>query len=153
MSWVTLSRPYGTRFDEGSSHTRSLESPEVRLWDMPDEIGPLSRHVKPEVLVVTRRFAGNHWKTGPQGLKPSPIAYWKAARLKPCPSSNDFSRACVEPLLRRIPQKMLVPGAGQTNGKHGLFSMPTAILLVPLHRSLPPERNYEEVRGESRSAG
>jgi hypothetical protein len=33
------------------------------------------------------------------------------------------------------------------------FSMPTAILLVPLHRALPPERNYEGVLGESRPAG
>jgi hypothetical protein len=31
--------------------------------------------------------------------------------------------------------------------------MPTAILPVPRHRSLPPERNYEEAREESPSAG
>jgi len=42
---------------------------------------------------------------------------------------------------------------GLTDEKHRLISMPTAILLVPLHRSLPPERIYEGVRRESRSAG
>jgi hypothetical protein len=51
-----------------------------------------------EVLVVTKKFAGNHWKTVPQGLKPSPIAY-STARLKPCPSSSEFFRS-LKPYLQ-----------------------------------------------------
>jgi hypothetical protein len=40
--------------------------------------------------VATKKFAANHWKTVPQGLKPSPITY-STARLKACPSFNEFS--------------------------------------------------------------
>jgi hypothetical protein len=58
-------------------------APEVRLFRMPDE--PLDARKGVEVLVLTKKFAGNHWKDVPQGLKPSPIAY-SMARLTPCPS-------------------------------------------------------------------
>jgi hypothetical protein len=41
--------------------------------------------------VVTKRFAGNNWKTVPQGLKPSPIAYSSA---KAVPFVQSFSATC-----------------------------------------------------------
>src|SRR5271168_665427 len=49
----------------------------------------LAPEVRFSMLVPTRKLS---WKTvpqGPQGLKPSPIAYF-TARLKPCPSYSVF---------------------------------------------------------------
>jgi hypothetical protein len=46
--------------------------------------------------MLTKQFAGNHWKTVPQGLKPSPIAH-STARLKPCPSSSESFRGLFKP--------------------------------------------------------
>jgi hypothetical protein len=77
-----FSRPHGTQFGESSSHADSL-APEVRLLGHAGRNRPSFVTCKgAEVLVVAKKFARNHWKNVPQGLKPSPIAY-STARLKP----------------------------------------------------------------------
>jgi hypothetical protein len=46
--------------------------------------------------VAKNKFVANHWKTVPQGLKPSLIAYF-TARLNACPSYSEFFRSLFRP--------------------------------------------------------
>jgi hypothetical protein len=71
-------------------------APEVRLLDMPDEIGHLSLHVRTLGTGAHKEILRESLENVPQGLKPSPIAHF-TARLKPCPSfsvpsSGEFFR-------------------------------------------------------------
>ena len=94
-------------------------APELRLWGHTGRNRPSFAACNgAEVLVVIKRVAGNNWKTVPQGLTHSPIAY-STARLKPCPSFRVFPQP-VKP-GRRPTKNHLLTWAG--------FRMETLALL------------------------
>jgi PadR family transcriptional regulator, regulatory protein PadR len=71
-------------------------APEVRLFGHAEGNRPSFAACKgADALLDTKKFVGNHWKTVPQGLKPSPIALHGTA---------DLSRRAVEavPFVRRL---------------------------------------------------
>ena len=125
---------------------------------------------------TTRERYGNHprptdlsWGWLPR-VANGPFQSWRYPKIA---SWGIFSRPCgtgslLEPLPRThvlgYSQPSLRDSFGESSShtpskapvslrRTSFLPMPNAILLVPRHRSLPPERNHEGVRGESRSAG